>query len=281
MPEDRSPLREEWVLAGGTPVFLRRSDPETGAPPVLHLHGFAISGAYMVPTAELLADVHPTFVPDLPGFGRSPRADNAPTVPALADMAVSILDAVDVERATIVGNSLGCAILAALAERHPDRIERAVMVSPAGGLHNRPLLRAMAQLAADAPREPVSMATVAVPDYLHFGMLEALRLFVAMTRFDAATALMRLDVPLLAVLGTRDPLLPPPERIRQLAKARSAPTTAAIIRGAAHAINFSHPRELARLVSEFIAGSPLTSDAGTDGRAPVAIIRPSSGPRAA
>ena len=128
-----------------------------------------------------------------------------------------MLDTLGVERATVLGNSLGCAVLGAFAQRHPDRLERAIMVSPAGGIHNQPLLRAISQLALDAPREPMSMATVAVPDYLHFGVVDALRLFVAMTRFPALEALLGLDVPLLVVLGARDPLLP-----RGLASGRSS-----------------------------------------------------------
>ncbi len=268
-----SGLVDGWVLTADTPVFVRSGDPGPDAPAILHLHGFAISGRYLLPTAVELAGSFRTYVPDLPGFGRSPKPEGPLTITALADAAVGVLDAAGVERATVLGNSLGCVVLAALAQRHPDRVERAIMVSPAGGLHNRPLGRAIAQLVADAPREPLSMAAVAVPDYLHFGVVEALRLFVAMTRFDAIGALVGLPVPLLAVLGTRDPLLPPARRVRQLAERRDAPTVVAAIRGAAHAINFSHPRELAALVRAFALGDAdavarLPADA-----APVGWIR--------
>jgi pimeloyl-ACP methyl ester carboxylesterase len=37
----------------------------------VHLHGFGMSGAYLVPTAKRLAGEFHTFVPDLPGFGHS------------------------------------------------------------------------------------------------------------------------------------------------------------------------------------------------------------------
>ena len=265
-------LEDRWVLAGGTPVFLRIAEPSPDAPAVLHLHGFAISGRYLLPTAAELADRQRTVVPDLPGFGRSPRAEGDLSIDALADAAARVLDAVGIDRATVLGNSLGCPVLGAFAMRHPDRIERAVMVSPAGGMHNQPLLRAVAQLAADGPREPLGLAAVAVPDYLHFGMVEALRLFLAMTRFEAFGSLMDLDVPLLAVLGTRDPLLPPVARVRQVVRLRQAPTSVAVIKGAAHAINFSHPRELALLVDAFVAGRDLPVPAADSGLAPIGFI---------
>ena len=44
---------------------------------------------------------------------------------------------------------MGCPVIVELAHRYPERIERAVLVSPAGGLHNQPLRRAMGQLAKD------------------------------------------------------------------------------------------------------------------------------------
>jgi pimeloyl-ACP methyl ester carboxylesterase len=244
-----------------------------GGPVILHLHGFAISGRYMVPTAERLAGDFRTLVPDLPGFGRSLPPAHSQTVPELADSAAAFLDSVGVDRATVLGNSLGCAILGAFAQRHPSRIERAIMVSPAGGIHNQPLLRAVTQLLRDAPREPLSMATVAVPDYLHFGLLETARLFVAMTRFPALESLLGLDVPLLAVAGARDPLLPPWHRVRQLMARLHNDASLVVIRDAAHAINYSHPVELAAVVRQFMNDEPLAGPASAEGLSPLVAFR--------
>ena len=137
------PSTERWAIVRGEPMFLRVAEPTPEAPVILHLHGFAISGSYMTPTAALLADDFRTYVPDLPGIRPEPAARPIrSTIPELADSAADVLDTLGVERATVLGNSLGCAVLGAFAQRHPDRIERAIMVSPAGGIHNRPLLRA-------------------------------------------------------------------------------------------------------------------------------------------
>lgn len=262
---ERGTLSGRWVIAGDTPVYLRVAEPDSSAPAVIHLHGFAISGRYMVPTAELLAGEFRTYVPDLPGFGRSPHPEQRATIPLLADHMARILDAVGVERATMVGNSLGCAVVAAFADRHPERLDRAVLVSPAGGIHSQPLARAVAQLARDAFREPPSMARVAVPDYLSFGLIGSLELFVAMTRFPALDSLLHMSVPILAVLGARDPLLPPARRVRQVAGQIGPNATVVVIRDAAHAINFSHPVELSRLIRDFVLGSTGAGTGGGDG----------------
>ena len=44
---------DEQLQVGGTSVYLRRSTNEDGVP-LVHLHGFAISGAYLMPTARAL-----------------------------------------------------------------------------------------------------------------------------------------------------------------------------------------------------------------------------------
>ena len=120
-----------------------------------HLHGFGLSGRYLLPTAELLADEFHTLVPDLPGFGRSGKARASLDIPDLAHAAADFLDDRGIAQASLVGNSMGCPVILEFAHHYPERIERAVLVSPAGGIHNQPLRRAMGQLVArTAAREP-------------------------------------------------------------------------------------------------------------------------------
>lgn len=272
-------LDDRWALVRGRPVFYRESAPAPDARVILHLHGFAISGRYMVPTAELLADEFRTLVPDLPGFGRSVDPDHPLTIPELADSAAALLDELGVERATVLGNSLGCAVLASFAHRHPDRIDRAIMVSPAGGKHSQPLLRGVVQLAMDAPREPLSMALVAGPDYLRFGLVPTFKLFLEMTRFPALARLLEIEARTLVVVGSRDPLMPPLDRFRKGAARLKANATVVVIRDAAHAINFSHPRELAAIVRQFMDDEQVVGLPDDPTAARVARIAGGASPR--
>ena len=266
-------LLESWAIVRGQPVFYRHREPNPDAHVIVHVHGFAGSGRYMMPTAALLSDTYRTFVPDLPGFGQSVDPDHTLTVPELADSAAAFLDVMGIETASMVGNSLGCAIVADFAHRHPHRLDSAILTSPAGGENNQPLLRAVSQILEDAPREPLSVAKVAVPDYVRFGLVPAYRLFSAMSKFPAAERLLELEVPTLIVLGSRDPLLPSPERIRQMANDMHADARVVVIRGAAHAINHSHPRELAALIDQFLTDRPLVGATGPLTAAPVAELR--------
>ncbi|HEU4465087.1 MAG TPA: alpha/beta hydrolase [Agromyces sp.] len=239
---------------------------------MMHVHGFGLSGRYLLPTAELLADEFHTLVPDLPGFGRSQGAANALDVPDLAHAAARFLDDRGIEKVTLVGNSMGCPVITEFAHHHGERLDRAVLVSPAGGLYNQPLRRAIGQLSLDGPREPTRMVGVAVPDYLRFGVPSTIKMFRALTQYPSLDRLLALDIPTLVVIGDRDPLMPPPRRVHEVARMTDNHVLLVAIRGAAHAINFSHPGELAHVIRQFMADEPITDDPDSPGHARVVEI---------
>jgi len=261
------PLSEHWTTVDGVEVFYRESAPSADAPVMMHLHGFGISGRYLLPTAERLAGEFHTLVPDLPGFGRSGSPPHPLDIRDLAAAAADFLDDRKVDVATLVGNSMGCPVICEFARQNPDRIDRAILVSPAGGLHNQPLQRALAQMARDGVREPPRLVPVAVPDYLRFGVPSTMRLFRALTQYPALERLLQLEVPTLVVVGDRDPLMPTPARIREIANQYDALAALVVIEGAAHAINFSHPGELANVIRLFMADQPIKDDEDSPGRA--------------
>jgi pimeloyl-ACP methyl ester carboxylesterase len=254
------------LIVDGRPMFHRSAElPDADARAIVHVHGFGISGTYMQPTAALLASRFRTFVPDLPGHGRSMRLEGKLDLPRLAKALDAYCDAVGVETATFVGNSLGCPVICALAAEYPDRIERAILVSPAGGPNNRPLPKALGQMALDGPREPLSMVPIAVRDYLHFGAITSLTLFRAMTRFPTVDRLHQLHVPTLAIVGERDPLV----NLERVVVLSGMDHVSAVVVPGAHALNYSKPEIVAALIAAHIDGAPLHTDTGV-----LADVRP-------
>ena len=268
----QSKLAEHWTNVDGLDVFYRESPtPPPGAPVVMHVHGFGLSGHYLLPTAELLGDDFHTLVPDLPGFGRSARRTRKEglTLTSLAESAARFLDDRGIEKVTLVGNSMGCPVICEFGHHFPDRLERAILVSPAGGYHNQPLARAMVQLARDGGREPKRMVRVAAPDYLKFGVASTVKMFGALTRYPTIERLLSLPVPILAVIGDRDPLMPDPKRVHEVVSHVDTDVTVVVMEGAAHAINFSHPGELAHIIRQFMADEPITDDPDSPGETKV------------
>jgi pimeloyl-ACP methyl ester carboxylesterase len=236
----------------GRSVYYRRSLGGALDVPIVHVHGFGISGSYLMPTARELAGRRVNVVPDLPGYGRSERGEHVLGIPELAEAVLAVLDEMHIDTAILVGNSMGCPIGLEIAHAAPERVHRLVLVSPAGGIQNRPLPRALGQLGLDVIRESPRMIPVAVPDYVKFGPLNALRLFHELTRFPSLERLLHTPVPSLAVLGGRDPLMPPPDRVRDVGG--RAHVSVVVIERAAHAINFSHPRQLAQVIDDWLDG---------------------------
>jgi hypothetical protein len=71
------------------------------------------------------------------------------------------------------------------------------------------------------------------------------------------------------VLGDRDPLMPGPARVKEVASQTDSHVLVVTIEGAAHAINFSHPGELAHLIRLFMADQPIVDDPDSPGHSRV------------
>lgn len=123
----------------------RRAFRVAGAgPPIVLVHGIGDSSATWDPVLPALARRHLVIAPDLLGHGSSdkPRADYS--VAGYANGIRDLLGVLDVERATLVGHSLGGGVAMQFAYQFPERTERLVLVDSGGaGLDVTPVLRAM------------------------------------------------------------------------------------------------------------------------------------------
>jgi 2-hydroxy-6-oxonona-2,4-dienedioate hydrolase len=106
---------------------------EAGSGPVvvlLHgLGGNATNWAFQIPA---LAEKYRVVVPDQVGFGRSDKPLVNYRVGTYADFLDKFLDELKVEKATLVGNSMGGWIAALYTLQRPARVERLVLVDAAG-----------------------------------------------------------------------------------------------------------------------------------------------------
>lgn len=100
-----------------------------GSPLVL-LHGGMLSidlnFAGLIPT---LARKHRVIGVELQGHGRTADIDREITPAALASDVVGLLDHLGIDRAHILGHSMGAAVTLELAVCHPDRVRRVVPIS--------------------------------------------------------------------------------------------------------------------------------------------------------
>jgi pimeloyl-ACP methyl ester carboxylesterase len=103
----------------------------TGAgPPLILLHGLSGSGRWWSKNVPAFAQNFRTYTVDLPGFGESRRVRWS-RLDDTADSIANWLADKELPPAHIAGHSLGGAVAARVAARHPDRIDRLVLVDAA------------------------------------------------------------------------------------------------------------------------------------------------------
>jgi pimeloyl-ACP methyl ester carboxylesterase len=120
-------------------------------PPVVLIHGMVNSSKHWEPVALRLAEDHTVIAPDLIGHGDSAAVRGDYSLGAHASSIRDLLAALGVERATIVGHSLGGGIAMQFFYQFPQRTERLALISSGGlGREVSPLLRGAAMPGAAA-----------------------------------------------------------------------------------------------------------------------------------
>ena len=92
--------------------------------PVLLIHGLGLSGGAWWRTVDALAPTMRVITFDHRGIGQSESPTYAYTTEAMADDAVSILDALAIDRVHVYGFSLGGMVAQQVALRHPTESSR-------------------------------------------------------------------------------------------------------------------------------------------------------------
>jgi pimeloyl-ACP methyl ester carboxylesterase len=137
---------EEIVLHGHRVSFRRAG---TG-PPLVLIHGITGSSATWADVIPPLAQRHTVIAPDLLGHGESAKPRGDYSLGAHASGVRDLLIALGIERATVVGHSLGGGVAMQFAYQFPERVERLVLVSSGGlGEEVHVLLRAATLPAAE------------------------------------------------------------------------------------------------------------------------------------
>jgi pimeloyl-ACP methyl ester carboxylesterase len=96
--------------------------------PLLLIHGLADEADTWRHLIPALSAEHRILAPDLPGFGRSDKPKRAYTATFYQKTLIELLDVLQIERATLVGHSLGAIIAQSIALAHPERVERLVLI---------------------------------------------------------------------------------------------------------------------------------------------------------
>lgn len=283
-PEEPLPPVTVRRIHGYDRAYRRRGSGEA----VLLVHGIGDSSTTWSEVLRDLSADHDVLAPDLLGHGFSdkPRADYS--VGGFANALRDLLTVLDIERATVVGHSLGAIVAMQFAYQFPERTARLVLVS-AGGVSRsiHPLVRA-----ATLPFAPSVMGLLDLPGLRRrtAGLASALlgvgspgaddtddllRVLEGLDSHEARMALTRTlravvdargqvvtgvdrsylaaGLPSLVVWGDEDPLIP--AHHARLAHAAFPGSQLELVRGAGHFPHRSHAERFVAMVRSFIAST--------------------------
>jgi pimeloyl-ACP methyl ester carboxylesterase/membrane protein DedA with SNARE-associated domain len=233
-------------------TYLAWGDPR--APTVILLHGSPGAAGVMAGVGDLLADGYHVIAPDLPGFGSSTLRIPDYSIVAHASYLQQLLDSLGIERAHLVGFSMGGGVALELADEAPERVRSLTMLSAIGVQE----LELLGDYHLNHAIHGVQLAGLwllheAVP---HFGTLRGGFLNVPYARnfYDTdqrplRDILRRYAGPMLIIHGVEDPLVPA-DAARE--HARIVPQAELLMLDEDHFMTFMRPGIVATPLRAFI-----------------------------
>ena len=242
VPDEPQP---QLVDVGGRQIsYVTLAPEEPSGDPVVLVHGYGGDKNSWLFVQQPLAEERTVHALDLPGHGASSKDVGDGSLTTLADTLVGFLDALGIERAHLVGHSLGGAVLAAVAKAAPNKVASLTLLAPVGytpdadteylrgfaaATSRRELKPLLGRLFAD----PSQVTRQLVDDLLRYkrldGVDKALSALLGTLldgdrqAIDTPALLEDVDVPVTVVWGRADRILPPPEGVGERVDAGHMP----------------------------------------------------------
>lgn len=116
--------KQAYVYTGGKPL-------DTTLPAVVFIHGGELDhSVWVLQTRYFAHHGYTVLAPDLPGHGRS-EGPPLETIEAMAAWIIALLDAAKIERAALVGHSMGSLVALEIAGAHPARVTQMALIGSA------------------------------------------------------------------------------------------------------------------------------------------------------
>jgi pimeloyl-ACP methyl ester carboxylesterase len=249
-------------VTGEKIFYFHHQDDPKGQRTLVFVHGAGGSHLNWPPQLRRLAGAN-TYALDLPGRGKS-EGQGRTSISAYADFLAAFLDTLGLEKAILVGHSMGGATALDFALRHPERLAGLVLVGSGARLRVAPAIldgigqdfQATVRLicdyafALDAPeqlkREGRRQMGQTHPDVLYGD-------FAACNAFDVMDRLGEIYCPTLAICGTADRLTPPKYSTYLCDHIPAAQLV--LIEGAGHMVMLEQPEAVTQAIADFSSAS--------------------------
>lgn len=256
--ETRIELSRREVRVGGYPAHYEVAGE---GEPVVLVHGLSGSTRWWSRNVGALSEHYRVHLLNLPGFGAVRRARPRFVLAEAPSWLLAWMEAVGLERAHLVGHSMGGYLCLRLAASRPELVRKLVLVDPAGVPPGRAMLGHLAPLLLAARHGAPSFLPVLVRDALHAGPFTLLRAARDLLAEDVREDLRRVQAPTLLVWGEKDVLIPP--SVGDLMRAEIPGSRLLVIEGAGHNPMFDRPAEFDAALLAFLGGERGSQDRRT------------------
>lgn len=269
------PSLAEHRVVGAATVTERTGAAGTGSDTLFFLHGLGGDWTNHLPQFAEFESTHRCISWTMPGYGASPSLPDV-TWDALAAAAVAVLDSAEVERATLVGLSMGGYVAQQIAFDYPDRVDGLVLVGTSatfgrpGDESFKDKFLALRHAPLDEGKTPADLAPTVVDGLLGPAphqdaranciasmsniTSEAYRRALAcLVTWDSRDRLAQVSVPTLCVAGADDATAPVASLERLAGYIAGA--SIEVIDRCGHLVNLERPAEFNALLKSFLANS--------------------------
>lgn len=235
---------------------------------LLFLNAFPLSAEMWKPQVDAFTDRIPVVIPDHPGFGGTPAAQPEGWMDAAADHASEALRAAGVDRAVVVGLSMGGYVAFSMWRRHPEQVAGLMLANTRSGADPDAAKETRAALAARLRAEgngfladsPPPLLSAEAPASLRERVQAIIRSQPAegiagaalgmAARVDSTADLASVTVPTLVVTSTGDTLIPADATSPMAEQVPGA--TLVVIEGAGHLSNLEAPERFNEALEQLI-----------------------------
>ncbi|GAA2723410.1 alpha/beta fold hydrolase [Cellulomonas aerilata] len=219
--------------AGHGLVVQEGGDPS--APAFVLVHGIGMSHRYLRPLAEHLERANHVLVPDLPGFGSSPRPAEVLGIAEHAAVVAALVTDRGLDKPVLIGQSMGCQVVVEVLAANPGLASAAVLIGPVVDPEARSATRQALRLLRDGRHEPARVNAIVSADYLRTGPRRYGATVPHMLGYRIEDRIRDVGEPVLVVRGEHDPIAPA-RWVRDLAQAAPRGTSAEVPGGGHNAM---------------------------------------------
>jgi len=263
----------EKIVSGDAEIYY---DIAGSGPPVILLHPFPVNHEFWLPLSPVLSSRYRLIVPDLRGHGESSLGNGPATMQKYADDIATVMTAAGVERAPLIGVSIGGYAIFEFWRRFRERVGALVLCNTKAAADINDARKARLESARDVlergtepffegmlPKLLGETTRRSRPDLLE-GALRMMRKMSAeeiagvqrgmAERPDSASTLNTINVPTLIITGDEDKMTGVAEA--EIMKQNIAGSQMRVIAKAGHYSPWEQPEEVGKLLRQFLDSNP-------------------------